>query len=80
MYFCFSFGQILFNFARTFAVHHVKSFVPALFKVSFNHLFDNLESGKSLEVWIPKSVRTLLACFTASSGHKGMLCLADFFK
>ena len=31
-----------------FAVHHEKSFVHALFKASVDHLFDNLESGKSL--------------------------------
>ena len=29
-----------------FAAHHEKSFVPAFFKVSVDHLFDNLESGK----------------------------------
>ena len=31
-----------------FAVHHEKSFVRALCKASVDHLFDNLESGKSL--------------------------------
>ena len=47
-----------------------KSFVPAPSKVSTNHLFDNLESGKrnysfgkksgkSLEFWIKKSVQAL---------------------
>ena len=63
----FCFGQILFHVARTFAVHHEKTFVPAFFKVSIDHLFDILESekrfgkkcGKSLEIWIQKSVRTL---------------------
>ena len=51
---------------RTFAVHHEKSSVPAYVKVSIDHLFVNLESGKikyrfgkSLELWIQKSVRTL---------------------
>ena len=34
MYYC----QILFNFACPFAVHHEKSFVPTLFKVSVEHL------------------------------------------
>ena len=29
-------------------MHHEKSFVRALFKASVDHLFDNLESGKSL--------------------------------
>ena len=44
----FCFDQILLNLARTstFAAHHEKSFVPAFFKVSIDHLFDNLESGK----------------------------------
>ena len=33
---------------------------------SIDHLFDNLETGKSLEFWIQKSVRTLSAiCFMA---------------
>ena len=46
-----------------------KSYVPAFFKVSIDHQFDNRESGKesivwkksrnSLEIWIQKSVRTL---------------------
>ena len=51
-------------------MHHEKKFVPAFFKVSIDHLFDNLESekrnncfgkksAKSLEFWIQKSVRTL---------------------
>ena len=63
----FRFGQILFNLARLFATHHENSFAPAL---SIDHLFGNLvsenrnfcfgiKSGKSLEFWIPKSVRTL---------------------
>ena len=42
----FRFGQILFNLARTLAVHHERSFVPVFFGVSIDHLFDNLESGK----------------------------------
>ena len=29
-----------------FAAHHGKSFVPVFFKVSIDHLFDNLESRK----------------------------------
>ena len=40
--FFFRFGQIL--FVRMFAVHHEKIFVPALFKVSIDHLFDILET------------------------------------
>ena len=36
---CFRFGQILFNLARMFAVHHKKSFVSAFFKVTVDHLF-----------------------------------------
>ena len=62
---------MLFNFALTFAVHCVNSFVPAFFKFCNDHLFDNLESekrnyrfrknsGKSLEFYIQKSVLTLL--------------------
>ena len=39
---------------RLFAVHHEKSFVRALFKAPIDHLFDNLESGKSLEFWVLK--------------------------
>ena len=39
----------------TFAVHHEKSLVPAFFKISIDHLFVNLESGKIKycleEVW-----------------------------
>ena len=44
--FFFVFGKIVFHLARTFAAHHEKSLVPAFFKVSIDHLFDNLESGK----------------------------------
>ena len=29
-----------------FALHHERSFVPAFFKVSFDDLFDNLDSAK----------------------------------
>ena len=32
------------------AAHHEKSFVPAFFKVSIDHLFDNLESEKEIIV------------------------------
>ena len=64
----FRFGQILFNLARLFATHHENSFAPAF---SIDHLFGNLvsenrnfcfgiKSGKSLEFWVPKSVRTLV--------------------
>ena len=63
-----SFWSNLFNLARLFATHHENSFAPAL---SIEHLFGNLvsknrnfcfgiKSGKSLEFWIPKSVRTLV--------------------
>ena len=31
---------------RTFPIHHEKTLVPAFFKVSIDHLFGNLESGK----------------------------------
>ena len=63
----FGSGQILFNLTHMPAEHHEKSVVPAFLKVSIDHLFDNLESGKknycfgkrsgkSLECWIIKSV------------------------
>ena len=54
--FFFCFGQILFTLIHTFAGHHEKSFV--LVKVSIDHLFDNLESGKSLEFWIQNLIFT----------------------
>ena len=37
---------------RLFAVHHEKSFVCALFKAPIDHLFYNLESGKSVKFWV----------------------------
>ena len=37
----FYFGEILFNIANTFAVHHEKSFIPAFSKVSIDHPFFN---------------------------------------
>ena len=54
----------------TFVVHYEKILVPAFFKVSVDHLFDNLESvkriycfgkksGKGLEIWFQKCIRTL---------------------
>ena len=60
----FRFGQILLNLACTFSAHHEKSFVPESFKVSIDHVFDYIESGKGkycfgkksgngLEFWIP---------------------------
>ena len=42
----FGSGQILFNLTHMPAEHHEKSVVPAFLKVSIDHLFDNLESGK----------------------------------
>ena len=42
----FGFGQILFNLTHMSAEHHEKTIVPAFLKVSIDHLFDNLESGK----------------------------------
>ena len=44
----FRFAQIVFALARTFAVHPEKSVVSTFFKVCIDHLFDNLESGKTL--------------------------------
>ena len=46
---CFRTGQILFNLACTFAVHHGKSFVPSFFEGFYwspTDEVDNLESGK----------------------------------
>ena len=90
-----SFGQILFNLAQLFALHHEKSFVPAFFKVSIDHLFDNLESGKrnycfqknsrkSLEFCIQKSVQTLLLytirdIFSVQDIFSPGISLQDFF-
>ena len=62
----------------TFVVHHEKRLVPSFFKVSLDRLFDNLESakivfcfgkksGKSLEIWLQKFVRTLQSRITLSS-------------
>ena len=54
----FCFDQILLNLAHTstFAAHHEKSFVPAFFMVSADHLFDNLESGKRNNKFFGKKV------------------------
>ena len=45
----------------TFAVHHEKSSVPAIFKVSIDHLFANLESGK-IKYCFGKSLEKVLNC------------------
>ena len=42
----FCFGQILFKLAHMFPAHHEKKLCCCVFKVSVDHLFDNLESGK----------------------------------
>ena len=43
----FCFGQIVFNFACTFPAHlKKKALFLRFFKVSIDHLFDSLESGK----------------------------------
>ena len=47
--FSFRFGQILFRLGHFFAANHARSFVCAFFKVSANHLFDNLESKNPYE-------------------------------
>ena len=61
-----------------FAAHHEEKLCSSVsYKVSIDHLFDNLESGKrnncfgkksgkSLEFWTQKSVRTQLKCFSSS--------------
>ena len=55
----FRFRQILFSFARTFAVHREKSFVPAFFEVCIDEIFDNLEFGKEIIV-LEKSLEKVL--------------------
>jgi len=81
------YGQILFNFTRTFAVHREKSFVPTLFKVSVGHLFDNLESGKrnycfgknlencgSQNLYEPCRTDMQLTVCTANQGSRSISC------
>ena len=46
------------NLVHTFAEYE-KGFVPAYFKVSINHLFDNLESGKR-DYCLEKSMEKVL--------------------
>ena len=65
----FHFCQILFNLVHMFAAHPEKSFVPALWNRWSIEFLTTLslgkknffwkKSGKSLEFWIQKSVRTL---------------------
>ena len=43
-----------------FAAHHEKSFVPALFKVSVDHLFDKRASGKRNYCFERKSLEKVL--------------------
>ena len=66
----FCFDQILLNLAHTstFAAHHEKSFVPPSFKVSVDHLFDNIESGKrNIKLFRKKSLEKVL-----NSGSKNL--------
>ena len=76
VFFFFRFGQTLFNLAHMSTVHHEKG------SVHIDHLFDDLESGKrnywfgkkcgkSLEVWIQKSARTL--CYVVGETCKETL-------
>ena len=46
------FGKILFDFTCKFATPSWKKLCSCVFKVSIDHLFDNLESGKNLEFGI----------------------------
>ena len=46
-------------------------FMRFLLKVPIDHLFDDLESGKGLEVWIKKSVQTL--CYVVGETCKETL-------
>ena len=41
--FSFRLDEIVFHLAHSFAANHARSFVCAFFKVTANHLFDNLE-------------------------------------
>ena len=50
--FFFPFGKILFDFTCKFATPSWKKLCSCVFKVSIDHLFDNLESGKNLEFGI----------------------------
>ena len=56
----FGSGQILFNLTHMPAEHHEKSVVPAFLKVSIDHLFDNLESGKKKIIVLGKSLEKVL--------------------
>ena len=42
-----------------FAAHHGKNFVPAFFKVSIDHLFNKLESGKRNYCFVKKMEKLL---------------------
>ena len=46
---------------RTFAVHHEKSSVPAIFNVPIDHFFANLESGK-IKYCFGKILEKVLNC------------------
>ena len=48
-------------FYRTFAVHHEESSIPAIFKVSIDQLFANLESAK-IKYCFGKSLEKVLNC------------------
>ena len=84
MYFC----QILFKIlsARLQFIMK-KSFVPTLFKVSVDHLFDNLESGKrnycfgknlencgSQNLYEPCRTEMQLTVCTANQGSRSISC------
>ena len=67
-----------------FAAHYEKSFVPTFSKVSIDHLFHNRESGKkllsgkSLEFWIQRSVRTLRLLILKNC-CKEQICGPDYY-
>ena len=61
-----------------FAAHHEKSFVPAFFKVSNDHLFDNLESWKKILI-LEKSLEKVLTFGSKNlyePWNNGDMCIA----
>ena len=53
----------------TFAVLDENSFVPAFFKVSIDHLFDNLQSGKINSCFGKKSEKSLEICMNSDQDN-----------
>ena len=69
---------MLSNLSHMFAAHHEKSFVPAFFKVSNDHLFDNLESWKKILI-LEKSLEKVLTFGSKNlyePWNNGDMCIA----